>query len=263
MIRLSRRAPTAPTPLRSATPSPPPPPPPLTVAQRIDARFRLGRPSPRSAEAGVLVHVSDGLEDNTASGRLWDVGVDVVHMSASLINAHVPRLYSGGSTPGDGLVLSPETPLLCVWDRDMGTQSMSNRGCGFFQRCDNTPGAQLDGPNGERHKCSWRPSDLATMLLWQKSWDYNEVIISAIEWQRSLPWLVEAFVFLHGIHGATPEGERRARRAQRAFAAAFCEQHEGKKHLDLHGAGAAAVRCAGGTTLPPVLRFTGSAFEEV
>ena len=253
-------------PLPPNTPSPPPPPPPMTVAQRIDARFRLGRPSARLAEAGVLVHISDGLED-TETGRLWDAVVTVDHMSCSLINVNRPKLFSGGSTPGDGLVLSPRTPLLCAWDHDVGTQSMLNRGCGF-ETCDSTPGAQLDGPSGlPRRKCSWRPADMATMLERQKEHNYNEVIVSSIAWQHSLPWLVEAFVYLHGIPGATPEGEQRARTAQRAFVAAFCARGAGGAARAQEGSAEHAGQqrsgtCAGGSAPPPVLRFTGSGFEE-
>ena len=65
---------------------------------------------------------------------------------------------------------------------------------------------------------------------------YNEVIISSIVWQHSLPGLVAGFMYRSG----SSEGEQRARMAQEKFVETF-------------GSSVGA---------PPVLEFTGNSFVE-
>ena len=48
---------------------------------------------------------------------------------------------------------------------------------------------------------------------------YNEVIVSSIEWQRAMPRLIEAFVFIDGDAAS----EARARAEHAGFAAQFGE----------------------------------------
>ena len=88
------------------------------------------------------------------------------------------------------------------------------------------------------------------MLRSQARWSYNEVIISAIEWQRALPRLVEAFIFVQNPHDAwRGTGWRDARDHARQLREAFVAHFAGR------GADVAQT---------PVLRFNGSAgFEEV
>ena len=121
-------------PLAHPPPSPPPerwgkhsgayhaPAPPAlgSLADEINSRFLNGRPSVSLAEAGVVIHTFDDFED-WDSQRPWMVCSslrcqgEVDHLSASLINARVPVLFSGG---GAGLVLSPTAELLCSYAYD-------------------------------------------------------------------------------------------------------------------------------------------------
>ena len=101
------------------------PPPSSPLAETLTAVYTNGRPSNELASAGVLVHMSDGLED-WVGGRPWDALLHVDHMSASLINILRPELYRGT----DGLILSSEIEIVCAWDHDIGTQSMVRLGCG-------------------------------------------------------------------------------------------------------------------------------------
>ena len=101
------------------------PPPPSSLADGLTARYTHGRPCNDLAVAGVLVHMSDGLED-WVGGKPWNALLHVDHMSASLISALRPTLYRGT----DGIILSSETEIACAWDHDIGTQSMVRLGCG-------------------------------------------------------------------------------------------------------------------------------------
>ena len=84
-------------------------------------------------------------------------------------------------------------------------------------------------------RCSTLHSALAPPRS-QAAHAYNEIVISSIVWQHSLPWLVAGFMY----HSGSNEGEQRARMAQERFVQTF-------------GSSAGA---------PPVIEFTGSRFVE-
>ena len=152
--------------------------------------------------------------------------------SASLLSATNPHHYAGAF----GIVLAPTTPLLCGWNHDSGTASMANRGCGAV--C--TP--HVHAPDAG---CSWPPARLQEMLLSQAPHAYNEVIISAIEWQRALPLLVEAFVVLDATTDAAvaPGGHGGVVAAHAAFVERYAR--DGMPH-------------AAEVARTPILRFTPS-----
>ena len=155
--------PPPPPPHTPSAPPPPPSPPPRDAASAISQRFLAGRPSSVLAEAGVLVHMMDELEDPESR---WDVRVGIDHMSASLIHPANCRLYHGSN----GLVLAPDARLTCAWDHDSGTASGANLGCGQITGC-----VADDHPRTRDGSCknSWAPSQLRQMLMAQRRYSYN------------------------------------------------------------------------------------------
>lgn len=184
----------------SAPPSPStalPPASAQSVVARLNARFRGGGPDaawsgdPRLAlaAAGVLVHMFDGSED-WAGNRPWamcEAGcrAPLDHMSASIVSAARPLLYSSGGS--EGLVLSPTTEILCAFTADVGSGSNVHGGC----------------PD------TWEEGQLRPTLRSQPTSTWNEVIVGSLFWERHLPSAVEA-VLWHGQEG-------RARRVHASF----------------------------------------------
>jgi len=104
-----------PTPPQRPVPRPTPPPPMAVAIDQINERFQSGHPSNTLAEAGVLVHQFDGLED-------WDNGRGYRpchsgwcngrydHVSVSLINRQLPLVFNDNG----GIVLSTATRFNCA-----------------------------------------------------------------------------------------------------------------------------------------------------
>ena len=90
---------------------------------------------------------------------------------------------------------------------------------------------------------SFGGTDLATDL---SRHSYNEIVVTIVEYHQHMPEAVEAIVVLsEALHG-TADDERSARRMRRQLIDFYASRAGG------------ALRC-----MPPLLRFNGSAFEEL
>jgi hypothetical protein len=159
------------------------------VVIALNARYRAGHASNVLAEAGVLVHVFDQLEDwgNDRGYRPcrsgWCNG-HFDHESCSVINTHLPAIFH--SSDG-GVVLASSVPIACSFPFDGGTQGKT-----IEQLCNRTqcsPAKHWD--------CSFGPNQLGDMLRAHQSrggGGYNEVVVSSRTWEERLPWSVEAFI---------------------------------------------------------------------
>ena len=218
------------------------------VADRLNKRFRAGKPSNRSVEAGVAVRILDRLGnheqqwlpnpyDKKRSDR-W---------SLSIINRLRPHTYEG--PPGDllnhpgtvGLVFRPEAVdavLLCAFPRDGGTL---NNGCdppGVTSAC--IPGCMVHGAiswcpdDGSRWwGCAfrgssavvrqWGPSQLHHAIRIHQEADlytvYNELIVDVHELvTRLYPSAIEAVFY-------RKPGGIEARQSANALREAFCNAY--------------------------------------
>eukprot|EP00965_Chrysotila_dentata_P237010 6201643-Pleurochrysis_carterae.AAC.1 len=178
----------------SPPPLSPPPPPPLPYrppqVDTINGRFIRGGASSDLSLAGVLIHQFDKLEEPTEPWRPCHTGwcSNIQNfLSASIINALVPNLFSDSRKPpgdGAGVVISPElAPVICAYSVDGGTQARFNGGCG--QNWCSPP---------VFWSCSWPPEKLRDMLQAQEqhySDQYNEVVLSSSAWEAALPDIIE------------------------------------------------------------------------
>lgn len=108
----------------------------------------------------------------------------VDHLSCSLVNAHMPRLYGYGL----GLVVHPDlAAYVCAYTRDAGSQGQRMGGCGGKPRC------SLE----RQWACAWAPSQLEEALAAQlvdNPAGYNEFIVAKGHWEARLPEIVQAVV---------------------------------------------------------------------
>lgn len=181
----------------SAPSMPPAPPPFMPPAQpsmardvviALNARYRAGHASNVLADAGVLVHVFDQLEDwgNDRGYRPcrsgWCNG-HFDHESCSVINIHLPVIYPHHSSDG-GVVLASSVPIACSFSGDGGTQKKT-----IEQLCNRTQCSPQE--RGLPHsQCSFGPNQLADMLRAHQSRKggvpYNEVVVSSRTWKRGM-----------------------------------------------------------------------------
>ena len=202
-------------------PLPPLPPPPTTPLSRladINARYFSGRPSNDLIEAGVLVHLDDGMTTDGAPWTPcltgWCAAIGSDHQSCSLINQGVPHLYSKHAPwYGFGLVLSSDVlqrhrqgGILCSYAQDGGTWG-PDAGChGDAPAGD--PHCDPDSPPWLCHctlerwwGCVFPPGALDQMMrvqLQRNRQGYNEVVVNSTFWRLQLPGIVEAFVDFGG-----------------------------------------------------------------
>ena len=213
-------------PLPPAWPSPPSRP--ASVVAALNDRYFHGRPSNDLDEAGVLVHLDDGM---TASAAPWEpcmtgwcaaIGSD--HESCTLINRELPHLYSS-SYHAFGLVLSGRIlqqyrpgGVLCTYAQDGGTWAPDAACRGEpplnDSRCASDSPPSLCFCTLQRWwDCVFPPHSLEDMLqtqIGQNPGGYNEVVINSTFWRSQLPAIIEAFVDFGG-------GEVEARRAFKGF----------------------------------------------
>jgi len=242
-----------PPPAPPVPPLPPSPPPlwpgPLDVVERLNQRFRHGRPSADLASAGVLVHQFDTMDDPDPDGQAWipgrgrsDTGDRI---SASLVyydmvpdpGFNIP-IYSFDLA---GLILSPSSNrLLCAYPYDVGTLERVCEPRGVSEWC--IPGCTpypghstwCDLNNWE-FPCAFRPSaltaamrrrdELAREVAATKIWDdhkyYDELIFESAAFVEKLPHSVEAMFYVPtncdgDIHDG-PRCEDYVRAAHRKF----------------------------------------------
>ena len=179
----------------------------LEVAARLNARFRLGRPSNDLAAAGVLLHQLDGYEDQKQPWLPCDMGdgpkgacsvYQAAHWSGSLVNKAQRGVYA---TCHGGLVFAPvpaASAVECAYPRDGSTQG---KGCSPW-----CTGVRANGLTSEPNGCCWPAAQLERMLVEAASHGsdrngHNEVVVDAKEIARQLPHSIEAFVFHRTCHG--------------------------------------------------------------
>jgi len=169
--------------------------------------------------------------------------------SASLVNAHLPFLYS---TEAAGFVLAPDilqAHINCAYASDGGTMRRICRPAGRSAQC--IPGCipgEKEGPFFHRGWCDaahpaaapggcyWgrthlkemqeqhvsqlqkRGGDSCNQQGGDKSCYYNEIVIDAAGWVANLPWLIEATV-VPSTASASAVGQ--AQELHAAFLAAF------------------------------------------
>ena len=136
--------------------------------------------------------------------RLLTTGGDPesTFFSCSILNMRKPKLYQDGDS-GGGLLLTSDTPLLCIYFYDHGTGTNTNGGC----------------PD------TWTPEQTLAVLKKDEpdsaSW-YNEAIVGRAYWHTHWPKALEAFI-IHDYGGdGGAQTERAIREAHRKF---LEEQH--------------------------------------
>lgn len=204
------------------------------TAASINKRFRrspfrgdLWSSDGMLADAGLLIHILDGWEDN-ANGRMWAPGTNgpgATDQSASLVCAQqkvegqrIPLF--GGAAAVSGIIFKPgRTKVKC------GKPSDSSGKC--LAWCDRSrSSASVPWSEAIDKQCAWKPQDFGVQLkrlvthqvkysyLW-----YNEIIVDAPHWRTHLPGAVEA------IFGN--------RKAHRAFLAEFHLSEQSHPFLEL------------------------------
>jgi hypothetical protein len=97
-------------------------------------------------------------------------------MSLSIVSAARPNVYSSGAS--EGVVLSPNTEILCAFTADAGSGSNVNGGCAD----------------------AWDNAQLRPTLRSQPPSSWNEVIVGSLFLERHMPGAVEAILW-HGQEG--------------------------------------------------------------
>jgi hypothetical protein len=160
--------------------------------RELNRRFSSGRSSNSLAEAGVLVHMFDNLEDWSAGRGFapcdsgWCKGLEVAdHWACSLINSKLTGLFSSNA----GIVLASHTRIECSYAHDAGSMSWPMGGCsgGHFANC---------AQGGAYGGCFWPASHLGSMME-QSGHTYNEVIVSSAYIAAQLPGIIEAVFYIN------------------------------------------------------------------
>ena len=150
------------------------------AAAGISRRYSEGHPSMSIREAGVLVHLFDNFEDwhGGQPWRMCNTGctVPVDHFSCSIITRMRPKIYEGDGIVG-GMVLAPDTEILCAFDHVIGTGSQINGGCPKV----------------------WQPEQLFEVLQAGETQNWiNQVIVGDFDLERNLPHAIDAFFISKG-----------------------------------------------------------------
>jgi len=145
------------------------------TAQRLNCRFRQGRPSSRLQDAGVLLHVFEGKCSIASANTMPFSCRGESFLSASIISQSYGSLYTWeqqgrNATSLEGVVLAPSVNISCSWSLDGGTVS---RVCGRGAKattcvagCGDPPQWCASATKPWRPQwCPWRPTDLKHMLV--------------------------------------------------------------------------------------------------
>ena len=191
--------PSPPFPPPLAPPSTPPPLPPQesllwASVPELQRRWHDGRVSASIREAGLLVKVLDGHEDDASepwhaclSG--WCAGID--HVSGSLINRALPHLYHDlnglDAIPNMnvGFVLAEHMQFDCATTSDSGTAVL------FHGGCDRCSCLECGG------WCVWRWSQLDHFVrasVDDTATPFNEVVFQKPYWEAQLPGAIRAVI---------------------------------------------------------------------
>lgn len=173
----------------------------------LNRRWATGHSSTAIAEAGVLVHCFDSLEDEAHNrpwapcNSGWCKGLQNF-LSCSLLNTQSTQIFNTA-----GVVVSPIARIICAYVGDGGTQAKNDGGCGGGSWC--------PGPD-HWWNCAYPPWAMDHMLeaqLRSNSQTYNEVVVDAAHWDSHLPAIIEGFFFVRGDRA----GEDKARSAHASF----------------------------------------------
>jgi len=200
----------------------------------------------------VLVHQFD---DTDAAGEPWlpcpqtcwgercwcaDLGDRI---STTLILASIPAATNGRrsqlplfSPDAPGFIVNPQrASILCSYASDAGTAHKTcappfEEGCvpGCVSRpsyddhgnpIHNWPGWCGEEGHDSHHgdQCPMRPDQLAQMVEQITTGHYNEVVVDADSFVKSLPWSVEAFFFPVGGHATKAAAGAKARETRTKF----------------------------------------------
>ncbi|KAL1523876.1 hypothetical protein AB1Y20_018795 [Prymnesium parvum] len=173
----------APPPVPPSPPAPPTVPPasphPLDVAQRLNERFRRGKPMEDITQAGILIHQFDSMDDPNPAGFPWIPGMGRHdtgdRISAALVFADMVPEPGANSIPIysfdlAGIVLSPfHNKLLCAYPWDVGSLGRKCSPPGLSETC--IPGCSPGRGhttwcdlNNDMWPCAYRPSALAKVM---------------------------------------------------------------------------------------------------
>ena len=146
------------------------------------------------SEAGLLVKVADGMEDDgyepwhACRPEDWCGHVD--HVSLSLINHNLPHVYANPNqeTTDVGFVLKSDIGFYCAMIQDGGTVMEPAGGCDNRCECNSGFGCAGDW-------CVYHSHQLFDFVRDTTEWnadDYNEVVIMKTDWEAALPHSIEA-----------------------------------------------------------------------
>jgi len=168
------------------------------VAAAIEARFASARPSDDLGEAGVLLHSFDGYEEAATPWEICHEGCRsgrVDGFSCSVVGRDAPATFIG-SHGAAGIVVAPAAvEVACAYALDAATG-------GHADPC-NTIKTASDGSaltTTSLRAALEAQRDPAWRRAHHKASSYNEVLVTALTWGRSLPRGVEAF-----FYDGTPE----------------------------------------------------------
>lgn len=219
-------------------PHPPPPPstPFVSVVDKLNKRFAEGKYTNNLAEAGVMLHQFDGLDDPNPNGEPWRPGAgrwDVSdRISASLVYASMARDKAGNlplySFDLGGIILSSEfNRLLCSHPGDVGSLARKCAVLGGEGEC--VPGCSVQGESPWclaewNFYCAFAPSRLADAMqtrdelskrgefyhhkMWNDGKFYDEHIFDAFTFTSNLPKSIVAFFFIRGNCGDAYDGPK-------------------------------------------------------
>ena len=204
-------------------PSPQPP-----LVQRLNARFRDGKPSNDLKLVGLILRQFDATEDHDHPWR--GCPIDAKHppssyesagqdcamfgnrFSASIVNRELflsegkIRMFSMDV----GVIYSPRVTLNCIYGGDGGTRSKPEDGCGY-DWCDSDRSTRDSWCDGLPH----RVAHVRDVLAGLHKGNYNEVIINTKSIDDQLPQAVDAFFYMTGRGSA--QSAQRARTVHKAF----------------------------------------------
>ena len=163
------------------------------VAAAIEARFANARPSDELSKAGVLLHAFDGYEEAAAP---WDICHEgcrsgrVDGFSCSVVGRDAPSIFLG-SHGAAGVVMAPASvEVACAYALDAATGGHADPCTTMKTASDGTKltTTSLRAALEAQRDPTWRRAH-------QRASAYNEVLVTALAWDRSLPKGVEAFFF--------------------------------------------------------------------
>ena len=136
-------------------------------------RWHEGAPSNNLSEAGVIIHTFDGHLDFDEPWHTIQTGWMVQYskiLSCSMVNARKHGVFHSPTHGGGGVVISPQSEVLCAYPYDGGAMNYE-WGCG--------PSMCSEPDN--IHGCAFPPTMLARAMQMHENgpqWPYNELVVN-------------------------------------------------------------------------------------